>query len=282
MNWDRIRRKFRTMPIGSVLLTIFCIILIVVPFVILANYFKSVLDAQAQAQELKNQIWREEWDDAHNETDWTYLPPDQPIPEDWDYNGFQELYDQNRDFVGWLTIDDTVIDYPVMQTRSDENYYLHRDFYGNYSSSGTLFMNAASDARIPTTNIIIHGHHMQAGNMFGNLQSYYKNYDAYKEHQFIRFDTIWGNGLYEVVGAYFTTGDDMIYDCIWIRNEEEFNEIYSHIMSNSVFDADADLEYGDTFITLSTCAYHTDNGRFVVIAKKINPVATPTPVPSGN
>lgn len=265
-----IRRKVRNFNVGYLIAIIFFAVLIIVPSYMLVSYFKGVMDAEAQNQQLKNQIWRDEYENQKNSIDWTYLPPDAPIPEDFNYNGFKDLYEQNRDFVGWLTVKDTVIDYPVMQTRVDEEYYIHRDFYHNYSSSGTLFMNAASDARIPTTNIIIFGHHMQAGTMFGSLQKYYKNYDAYSEHKYIQFNTIWGDGEYEVVGAYYTTADDPIYDCVWIHNENEFNEIANHINSNSVFTPDSTLTYGDTFITLSTCAYHTENGRFVVIAKKTN------------
>lgn len=269
MSWHRIKAQLRSSG-GSVALVVFFILLIVVPLGIMGWYFKNIWEDEMKNQQLKNQIWRQQYDDAKNrKDDWTYIPPDQPVPEDYNYNGFVDLYNQNRDFVGWLTIDDTVIDYPVMQTRLDEEYYIHRDFYGDYSNSGTLFMNAGSDARIPTTNIIIFGHHMQAGTMFGSLQKYYKNYDAYSEHKFIKFNTIWGDGLYEVVGAYYTTADDQIYDCVWLHNESEFSTIWNHISSKSVFTADSQLQYGDVFITLSTCAYHTENGRFVVVAKKV-------------
>ena len=270
MSWDTIKRRIRTSSIGSVLLAIFFIALIAVPLVILGQYFKQVMDDQAQTQALKQQIWRDNYDNAKNQTEWTYIPPDQPIPDDWHYNGFEDLYNQNRDFVGWLTIPETVVDYPVMQTKLDEEYYINRNFDREWSSSGSLFMNAASDARIPTDNIIIFGHHMQAGTMFGSLQKYYKYYDAYSQHKYIHFDTIWGDGEYEVVAAYYTTADDMIYDYVNITSESSFNALVQHISSKSVFTADSSLEYGDKFITLSTCAYHTQNGRFIVVAKRTN------------
>lgn len=115
---------------------------------------------------------------------------------------YQELYEMNQDMVGWLTIDGTVIDYPVMQTMEDEGYYLDIDFYGQPNQNGCLIMDTDSqvgtgtlawdytDGEAPSTNLIIHGHTMKSGEMFGNLMKY-ENETYGKEHRIIKFDSLY-------------------------------------------------------------------------------------------
>lgn len=188
---------------------------------------------------------------------------------------FAEIYKLNTDFVGWITIEDTEIDYPVMQTMNDEEYYIHRDFDKEYSSAGTLFIDTNSSLTIPTDNIVIYGHNMKTGKMFHDLLEY-EDEDFYKEHKYIRFDTIYENGTYEVIAAYRTeifpadyTGFKYYY-FFDATNEEEFNNYVDNSKALTYYDIPTTAEYGDTLLTLSTCAYHADEGRFVVVAKKIN------------
>ena len=187
---------------------------------------------------------------------------------------FEELYRQNHDFIGWLTIDGMVIDYPVMQTPDDEEYYLHRDFDGEYSRAGTPFIDTASDVKTPGDNIIIYGHHMQTGKMFHDLEDY-EDEAFYSEHKYITFDTIYGNGTYEVIAAFRTqiypvdyTGFKY-YEFFNASTKEEYDSYVSNCKSLTGYNIPVTAAYGDSLITLSTCAYHTENGRFVVVAKKI-------------
>lgn len=187
---------------------------------------------------------------------------------------FANLYRRNTDFIGWLRIDGTVIDYPVMQSMYDEEYYLRRDFDKEYSYAGTLFADTSSDISKPSDNIIIYGHHMNTGKMFHELEEY-DDEDYYKKHKTITFDTIYGSGEYEVIAAFRTKIYDedytgfKYYRFFDAANSNEFDDYVSNCKSLTNYNIDATATYGDSLITLSTCAYHTENGRFVVVARKL-------------
>lgn len=199
----------------------------------------------------------------------------------------QELYDMNPDTIGWLTIEDTVVDYPVMQTPENEDYYLDRDFQGNYSAYGSLIMdtdsqvgsgtkvNEYADGSIPCTNLIIHGHNMKNGSMFGNLDLYRKQ-DYEKEHNIIRFSSLYEDREYEIVSVflsqvYLKTQTDVFkyYKFFQANTEEEFNDFYNNIKEMSLYDTGVTAQFEDEFISLSVCAYHVENGRLVVVAKRV-------------
>ena len=110
----------------------------------------------------------------------------------------KDLYIENQDFVGWLTIDNTSIDYPVMQCRRDMNYYLHRGYDKEYSGQGSLFANILSNVSAPSDNILIYGHHMITDTMFHSLTEY-ENEEYYRKHKYITFDSIYRTGTYEVI-----------------------------------------------------------------------------------
>ena len=118
---------------------------------------------------------------------------------------YQDLYDMNKDFYGWIEIDDTVIDYPVMYTPYDPEKYLHTDFEGNYSESGCLFIDA--DCQADGHQYIIYGHHMFNGSMFGNLPKYEKE-EYYEDHKKVNFDTMTDEGVYEVFAAFYSKDYD--------------------------------------------------------------------------
>ena len=187
-----------------------------------------------------------------------------------DSRDYSALYKENNDFIGWLDIDDTVIDYPVMQTKQDEEYYLHRNFYKQYSFAGTLFCNAISDIQKPSSNIIIYGGNMNAGTMFKELMKYEKE-DFYKEHKYITFDTIYEYGTYEVIAAFRTDANDGTYEYYEFADgtEKDFNTYLNYATKRTHYKPESSATYGDKLISLVTCAYHTENGRFVVVAKQI-------------
>lgn len=186
------------------------------------------------------------------------------------------LYMENHDFVGWLSIEDTDISYPVMQTMNDEEYYIHRDFYGDYSSAGTLFLDTDSQVMPPSDNIIVYGHNMKTGTMFHDLLDY-ESEEFYKNHKYIQFNSIYGNATYEVIAAFRTrilSPDESgfrYYQFFEAQNEAEFNAYVTSCKDLTGYTISTDAVYGDSLLTLSTCAYHTTDGRFVVVAKKITP-----------
>jgi len=187
---------------------------------------------------------------------------------------YASLYSKNSDFIGWLTIPDTVVDYPVMFTPEDEEFYLKRDFYKEHSSSGTLFLSVNSDPITPSDNVLIYGHNMKAGTMFHALLSY-DSEDYYKEHKTIYFNTIKEDATYEVIAAfriYIDDNDDSLFKYYQFNeaaSEEKFNDYVSNCKALTPYEISETAEYGDKLITLSTCSYHRSNGRFVVVAKRV-------------
>ena len=190
-----------------------------------------------------------------------------------DTEPFRRLSGVNSDFVGWLSIEDTVIDYPVMKSsESDPEFYLHRDFDKNYSYSGTLFIgegcNADSDA------FVIYGHNMNAGTMFGSLDSY-KSGSFALEHKDIVFRTPKENRVYRVFAAFQTTllpeGADgfAYYRSVGKLTEGEYDTALENIRQMSLISMNDSPEYPEQILFLSTCYYHTDEGRFVVAAYRI-------------
>lgn len=189
---------------------------------------------------------------------------------------YAKLYEANPDFIGWITIQDTQVDYPVMQNMEDNEYYLHRNFDKEYDGSGLPFLDIQCDYQRPTANLLIYGHNMKAGTMFAQIMKY-GDQDFYDQHPTIRFDTLEEDGEYEVVAAFYSqiySADDTehfkYYKFFDAENEEEFNDYVNHVIRLSAIDTGIVPEYGDELITLSTCAYHTEDGRFALVARKKN------------
>lgn len=182
------------------------------------------------------------------------------------------LYAENPDTIGWLKIDGTELDNVVMYVRHDNDKYLHTDFYGKFSYRGCLFVDGWCNV-LTSDNIIVYGHHMKDGSMFGAIVDY-QNEEFYSQHKYIQFDTIYEKQTYEVVAAISTAllpdGEDGFrYYEYTGSGEKQFDEYLKFIDENKLYDTDARLSAGDKILTLSTCAYHTDDGRFIVVAKKI-------------
>lgn len=186
---------------------------------------------------------------------------------------YVDLYEENSHLTGWLSIEGMKINYPVMQCEDDE-YYLHHDFYGNEDKYGCLYVRERADVNTPGTNFVIYGHNMRDGSMFGDLD-FYKDEAFFEEHPIISFDTLYEERTYEIVAVFLSRvyrEDEEVfkyYDFYEADTQEEFQDFYENIKSMSLYDTKVTAEYGDTFITLSTCAYHVEDGRLAVVAKRI-------------
>lgn len=185
----------------------------------------------------------------------------------------ESYYEENSDIVGWLKIEGTKIDYPVMYTPDDPEKYIDLDYNGNPSSGGALFIDAKCSMEPESDNLLIHGHNMKDETMFGSLINYDMK-DYWKEHPKISFTTLYEEREYEIVAAFYDrvyyTHEDCFkyYQFIDAENETAFNEAITYFKDNALYDTGVTAQYGDKLITLSTCAYHVDNGRFVVVAKE--------------
>ena len=189
-------------------------------------------------------------------------------------NPYAESFLANEDMGAWLKIEGTVIDYPVMWTPREETYYLYRNFEGKEDQNGCLMLDTDSCLDPLTTNLIIHGHNMRSGAMFGNLMKYED--EAYcKEHSSITLYTRDLERRYEVIAVFrsqvFKKTDRVFkfYKFFQADTQEEFDDFFENIKALSLYNTGVTASFGDRFITLSTCAYHVENGRFVVVAKEI-------------
>ncbi len=211
----------------------------------------------------------------HEDDTWTpsinYTNEDTELPEVLDE--YKKLYNSNKKLIGWLKIDDTNIDYPVMQTNNNE-YYLDHNMNQEKDRNGALFLDKDCDVVKRSTNLIIYGHHMKSGRMFGNLDDY-ESEKYYKKHSLIQFDTIYEKGTYEIMYVFrsrvYSEGEVVFkyYQFIDCYSEQEFNSNMQEMAALSLYDTGVTAEYGDQLLTLSTCDSTVDDGRFVVVAKKI-------------
>ncbi|MCC8073938.1 MAG: class B sortase [Clostridiales bacterium] len=185
------------------------------------------------------------------------------------FNKYAKLYEQNNDFIGWIKIDKTNINYPVMQTPDNPNYYLKHNFNKEYSSYGCPYLQENCSVNTDKSNLIIYGHNMKDGAMFSNLTKY-SDYDFYTEHKYIQFDTLDSENTYKIVYVFKTVSGSFEYNKYTsFGNEEVFNEFIEKCEKLSLYRTDEAIKYGDNLITLSTCEYTRKNSRFVVIAKKV-------------
>lgn len=186
---------------------------------------------------------------------------------------YKNLYIKNKSIIGWLKIDDTIIDYPVMQTSNNE-YFLNHNFDGQEDKNGSLFLDKDCDVIHRNANLIIYGHHMKSGKMFGGLNKY-SDIAYYKKHPFIRFDSIYEKGVYQVMYVFRDKvySEEEItfkyYKFIDAYSTEEFRSNMQEMSKMSLYHTGVEAVYGDQLLTLSTCDSTEQGGRFVVVAKRI-------------
>lgn len=187
---------------------------------------------------------------------------------------YEILSARNEDMIGWLKIEDTVIDYPVMYTGDD--FYLTHDFDQAVSKSGLPYIDRRCAVEPFGTNTIIYAHNMKNENMFSVLLNF-KEPDYYMNHRIIRFDTLYETQEYEIFAAFesevYKKSDTIFkhYNFLNAESEAVFDEYVASIRKIALYETGVNPEYGDEFITLMTCSYHTENGRFAVVARKMVP-----------
>lgn len=192
---------------------------------------------------------------------------------------YADYFDTYPDIAAWLYIADTNIDYPVMWTPGDETYYLYRLYDGTDNQNGSLLLDTDSSLSPLTTNLIIHGHDMRSGAMFGNLTDY-ADQTYCEQHKEMLLFTPDCERKYEVIAVFYSQvykKKDTVfkfYKFFEADTEEEFNDFYNNIKKLSIYDTGVTAEFGDRFITLSTCSSHVENGRFVVVAKETTDTTT--------
>ncbi len=250
-----------------------CSLLVVGSLAYLANYSyqtKRLDDYAAIQKNLKNTALTtpntSETPIIHYDEDTADTLPD-ILPE------YQTLYSLNKRLIGWVKIDDTYIDYPVLQTVNND-YYLNHNFDQEEDKNGSIFLDKDCSIYPRSTNLILYGHHMRSGRMFGQLNKY-SSEKFYEEHKYIQFDTIYEKGTYEVMYVFRSKiyeESEIVFKYYQFTDavsETEFESNMKQMADMSLYDTGVSAEYGDELLTLSTCDYYTSDGRFVVVAKKI-------------
>lgn len=185
----------------------------------------------------------------------------------------RELKEQYTDVVGWIEVPGTNIDYPVMQGE-DNNYYVKHDYKQEYAFDGSIFLHKDYDWTIPSSNLLLYGHNNKNDVMFAQLLKY-KDENFYKQYPTIKFTTPEEDAEYEIIAVflsrvYYKTEQNVFryYNFINAENEAEYNEYVQNSKAASLYNIEATAEYGDQLITLTTCEYSQEDGRFVVVGRK--------------
>ena len=187
---------------------------------------------------------------------------------------YQSLYSLNQKMVGWIKIDGTKVDYPVLQTVNND-YYLNHNFDQEEDRNGSIFMDKECSIVPRSQNLILYGHNMKSGKMFGTLNKY-KDEEFYKKHPQIQFDTIYEKGTYDIMYVFSEVVHDEMeitfkyYQFINANSKVEYESYMNDMKEMSIYDTGINSVYGDALITLSTCDYSQGAERFVIVAKRVN------------
>ena len=200
-----------------------------------------------------------------NEDTIVYALPTEPPPQE----SFAELLRYNPDTVGFLTIGG-IVDLPVVQRENDNEYYLTHAYSGEEAREGALFLDGAN--RLSDENLIVYGHNMRNGTMFGKLSSFGER-EFLLENAVVRFDTLYENALYVPFAMFEASMDENDTHYFDVRqivfDETSFELFVLKLRGRSVFDVPVEVEYGDQLLTLVTCSYNDDDGRYIVALRKL-------------
>ncbi len=192
------------------------------------------------------------------------------VPGEWTVQDqYGALFTQNPDMVGWISIEGTAMNYPVMQTPGRPDYYLKRGFDGQPSDYGVPYAAEGCSINPASDNITIYGHHMKSGKLFGALDGY-TDEAFWLKHPIIRFDTRAGFGEYAVLAVFKTTPAEFPYhEFVDAADEAAFDAYVRRCRELALYDTSVAASYGDKLITLSTCEYTQEDGRLVVVGVRI-------------
>ncbi len=191
----------------------------------------------------------------------------------WVLPEYAEVFTMNPDTVGWISVEGTRINYPVMHRPEQKDYYLYKDFYGKYSNNGSIYVREECDVFAPSDNVTIYGHRMNSGAMFAQLLQY-KDPEFFNQHPHIRFDTLQERHYYVVLSVFtISAAPDngfqyQLFDVA--ESEEEFDNFVQQCRTRALYDTGISAQYGDKLITLSTCEKGDSGSRVVVVAKRID------------
>lgn len=234
--------------------------LLIISSIYFINYYKESKQQQKETEELVNSITVES-------------NTEKPNVVNENIAKVKSLKMEYPDVVGWLEIEGTNINYPVMQG-TDNSYYMTHDYKKEYAKSGSLFLDKDYDWSIPSSNLLIYGHNNKDGIMFQELLKY-KDESFYKQHPTFKFTTPEEDAEYEIISAflsrvYYKSEKNVFryYYFVHAENEQQYDDYVLNAKKASLYDTGKTAKYGEQLITLSTCEYSQEDGRFVVVARK--------------
>ena len=266
------------------ILYIIFITIIIISLLYILRFYKMSNEATKESQ-LLNEIdleTQEEANNSSNDIETKNNEADGNTSKNIENNNIEttermlkvkKLQKENDDIVGWLEIEDTNINYPVLQG-DDNEFYLNRNYKKEKSEKGSIFLDAKYNWNIPSNNLLIYGHNIINGLMFQDLLKY-ESQDFYKKHPNIKFTTEKDDKEYEIISVfksrvYYKAEKNVFryYDFINAKKEEDYMEFVKNAKKASIYDTETTAKYGDELITLVTCSYHIEDGRFVVIGRE--------------
>ena len=202
----------------------------------------------------------------YSEKEKVTLDMDKILPE------YREIYDLNNDFVGWITIPGMNVDYPIVQTE-DSEYYLEHDFFGEKNYNGQIILDTKCDPYTPSYNLVISGHNMRSGKMFGNLVNYASK-SFWEKHKIVYFDSLVEQKEYVIFAAFYSADYDVDEEGFRYNADIQYavdaKQWLRDIHDNQIYDTEIDVKFGDEFLTLTTCnKSRRQDGRFVIVCRRI-------------
>lgn len=203
-------------------------------------------------------------DTTEPDGDTTVIVPDGIIKE------YQLMYALNNDMIGWIEIPGTSIDLPVVQYKDQTNFYLRRNFYKEKATCGTIYAREKCDVWGPSDNVTLYGHNMRNGTMFADLHKYEKK-EFWQENSLVYFDTLYDYHTYEIFAVFITSADGGFNYHLFddADNAEEFDQFVGKCKELALYDTGITPQYGEKLLTLSTCDKSIEDGRLVVVARRI-------------
>lgn len=237
------------------------------------EYLANLVEQQGQVQ--RPPVSQDDTSDSYEEPLSAFIEITDPVTGEpvKVLREYAAIYQLNPDMVGWINIPGTTINYPVVQTPDDPNYYLKRDFYKKSSRNGTIYAHAWANLQTPSDNVTLYGHNMRDGSMFAALHKY-NSKEFYDQNPYIYFDTLYEHRTYQILAVFEVdiTKVDFPYHNFVDGNTISFRDYVNNCRELSLYDTGVTAAYGDKLITLSTCDMDTSNDdlRFVVVAKLVS------------
>ena len=262
---SRQKKHSKLSRIANIVITVIAVLVLVVAGAFCIKYFVEFYQSKNQNDALAALV---------TESEETY-----PAEPAFVQPKYRSLYNENNDFVGWITVPNTAINHPVVQGE-DNSYYLRRDFYKQYLRRGTIFMDYRNDPENLNVNTILYGHNYLDSTMFSDLEKY-KDIEFYKTAPVIEFNTIYGDYKWKVFAVFLTTAspeldNDYVFNYIYpFMTESSTEEFIAEVAKRSLYDTGVDVLPTDKILTLSTCTRDMDitrkqeDARCVVMARLV-------------